>query len=147
MKGYEDLVKLVKEVQTSGILNVDMQKICEYQDMIGHSSDEQLTELARGDYKEAFYRVYDLSYGITETIRFYYSHSAKIEELKYKVSELQADLEDAKKLSEDRFHTCEKFRDKYDDMLTKNNDMHKENERLTAENLTLKAKLYDMMTA
>ena len=40
MKQYEDLVKLVKRVQATGGMDTDEASVCDYQDMIGHSSDE-----------------------------------------------------------------------------------------------------------
>lgn len=95
MKEYEDFVQLLKEVQGScgHILNCSNESICEYQDMIGHSSEEQLTELANGIYKETFYRVYGLAYGTCEALRFYVKHSEKINEILAKNSDLEADLE------------------------------------------------------
>ena len=82
MKDYKDLVQTIKTIQSSHIMDCTEQAICDYQDMIGHSSIEQLEELANGAFIDTFYKVYGLAYGTGEAIKFYCQHSDKIKSLK-----------------------------------------------------------------
>lgn len=78
MKDYKDLVKLINMTAATGGLDVTNEAICDYQDMIGHSSVEQLHELANGEQKETFYRVYGVAYGTIAAIKFYCENSRKL---------------------------------------------------------------------
>lgn len=154
MKGYNDLVELIKKTQSTGGLFVDDNAVVEYQDMIGHSTEEQLAELANGVYKEAFYRVYGVAYGVIEAIRFHCKHGEKIIDIIRRNDELQADVEDLtdtlkkkdKQISEKQ-ETAEKFRQGYEKALADIKAAQARAEKAEAENIALKAKLYDFMTA
>lgn len=158
MKGYEDLVKLLKQTQATGGLDISTEAICEYQDMIAHSHDDQLEELANGNLKESFYRVYGYAYGTVEAIRFHCRHGRKIIEMISENDSLKADVEDLRVEVQKARETAEKFRDSWEDVAQKaaqqENEFKRqaaeqENEikRQAAEIITLKAKLYDMMQA
>ena len=145
MSGYNDLVALLKRVKAKRGLDTDMESVCNYQDMIGHSTDEELSELANGEYKSEFYWVYSTAYRIEDTLNFYMHHSDKIfelcvqcDDLKCTNEELRAELSAAKKaLSEEQqlYATVNKGKC----------SLEKENVDLKAEIIKLKARLYDLM--
>lgn len=147
MKGYEDLVKLLSRTQATGGLDVSVEAICEYQDMIAHSHDDQLEELANGNLKESFYRVYGYAYGTVEAIRFHCRHGRKILEMIAENDDLKADVEDWKAKVQKAQETTEKFRASWEDLTQKTAQQENEIRRQAAEIITLKAKLYDMMQA
>lgn len=153
MKQYEDLVALLKRVQATGGLDCDQASICDYQDMIGHSSREQLKELANGVYIETFYKVYGLAYGTVEAIRFYTKNSENIETLLYSRDSLQCDLEEEKEKTEKakeeakkNFDTAARMRDEWEKEKTEKENIKKDLEKAQAEIIELKAKLYDLIT-
>jgi hypothetical protein len=94
MKGYNELVKLVNMSAATGGLDVTNEAICEYQDMIGHSSIEQLNELANGPQRETFYRVYGVAYGTIAAIKFYCENSRKLAEIIEEHEEAALDAEE-----------------------------------------------------
>ena len=94
MKGYNELVKLINMSAATGGLDVTNEAICEYQDMIGHSSIEQLNELANGTQKETFYRVYGVAYGTIAAIKFYCENSRKLAEIIEEHEEAALDAEE-----------------------------------------------------
>jgi type II secretory pathway component GspD/PulD (secretin) len=71
---YESLEELLKEVQATRGLDTNIEFITHVQDLIGHSTEDQLYELSK-QYKETFYRVYDEAEGIESTLRFFASYS------------------------------------------------------------------------
>lgn len=152
MKEYKDLLELVKKVQATGGMDTDEKSVCDYQDMIGHSTDEQLRELANGDYKHAFYRIYGCAYGTIGAIQFFTKHSDKLDQILRDRDEAICDRDEA-------LEELEKIKDKISDNLLK---VHKavdamEEEkaaRIKAEKdlqaaqdeiIRLKARLFDMM--
>lgn len=154
MKEYKDLVELLKRVQATGGLDCDNESVCAYQDMIGHSSIEQLEELANGNYKEAFYRVYGLAYGTIEAIRFHCKHGEKIKELFVTIEDYKAEVERGSfLLEEEKKKTLETAKERnelqrqYNEADRERTKLQEVKERLEAENQALKAKLYDLMTA
>lgn len=105
MKDYKDLVKLINMTAATGGLDVTNEAICDYQDMIGHSSIEQLHELANGKQKETFYRVYGVAYGTIEAIKFYCENSRKLAEIIEEHDEARLDAEErADKAEEEAKH-------------------------------------------
>lgn len=153
MKGYEDLVKLLKHVQATHGFDTDEKTVCEYQDMIGHSSDEQLTELANGAYKESFYRIYGCAYGTIEAIKFFGKHSEKILAMLDENANLKCDLEIAEDKAKKNFDLAEKNRQSWIEEKNRANnaeyqitEKEKEITALQDEIKTLKAKLYDLIT-
>lgn len=153
MKQYEDLVALLKKVQTTGGLDCDQASICDYQDMIGHSTQEQLKELSNGVYISTFYRVYGLAYGTTEAIKFYMQNSDKVYNLMLDRDSLKCDLEEmtdkydhAMLEVKKNFDTAARMRDEWEKEKTEKENVKKDLEKAQAEIIELKAKLYDLMT-
>lgn len=154
MKGYEDLLKTVKAVQSSGIMEITEQAILDYQDMIGHSTEEQLDELSKGTYKEAFYRVYGAAAGVIEAIRYYRRHSPAILEDQERIADLESVRDNLLKHNksmekevEDWKDRTEKCRKAWEDAEKEKIELAKRIDELEAKNQELKAKLYDLMTA
>lgn len=154
MKGYEDLVKLVKHVAATGGLDCDEKSICDYQDMIGHSSIEQLQELSNGTYQHAYYRVYGAAAGVIEAIKFYCQNSEKIMEILKERDGLLCDVEDLREDLQKKQDTAEKFHIGFLEAKKETETVKKDLEAAQAEISqrdeeirNLKAKLYDLMTA
>ena len=145
MKGYIDLVKLLKEVKATNAIDTNIEKICEYQDMIGHSAEEELAELANGNYKSEFYRVYALSYRIEDTIRFYRKHDNTILEM----IEENEQLEDDNKVLEQKLVESKSRLDETERKLIEERNKNSLNaveiDNLKAEIIKLKARLYDLI--
>lgn len=153
MKDYNDLVELLKRVQATGGLDCDIDSVCEYQDMIGHSSEEQLADLANGKYSRVFYRVYCEAYNVHQTIEFYCKHGKFFRKLQENLADAKADVEKYEVLmngAKNRADSLEALNKRLTDDLA---GMQKKSdaddamiETLNAEIIQLKAKLYDMMT-
>lgn len=145
MKGYEELVKLLNRVQATGGLDVDEKSICEYQDMIGHSTQDQLRELANGNLKESFYRVYGHSYGTVEAIRFFTQNSNKMYDLLLERDGLKADLEIANKdIDKYMLESSKNYKAMIQERQEKEqaqDDLKKAQEEI----IRLKARLFDLM--
>lgn len=153
MKNYEDLVELLKKVQATGGLDCDQASVCNYQDMIGHSTADQLRELANGVYSGAFYRVYGISYGTLESIKFYMQNSDKVYNILLERDGLKCDLEEEKEKTEKAKKEAAKnadlmckARDEWEKEKTEKEKAQKELEKAQAEIIELKAKLYDLIT-
>lgn len=154
MKGYEDLVKTLKHIQSSHVMDCTPEAVCEYQDMIGTSTLEQVHDLANGIYKNTFYKVYDLAYGTEATIRFYLDNSDKIARIMIEKAEQEAEieklnflLEEQKKDTEAQKKIKEEAQSEYAKVAQENMKQASEIESLKAEMQALKARLYDLMTA
>lgn len=153
MLGYEDLVKTLKEVQATGIMDTKTETVCNYQDMIGHSTVGQLRELATGQHKETFYRVYCQACGVIETLRFYFENSEAITAYREQIADQEAEIESL----HGRLDTAEEIRDHFieehgnacREWASASAEIKKrdaEIEALKREAIELKARLYDMMT-
>lgn len=147
MKGYKELLELLKKTQASGSLDISNAAICDYQDMIAHSDEDQLSELANGNLKESFYRVYGYAFGTVEAIRFHCKHGNKIQDMIYENSELKAEAEDLKAKLKSAQETAENFREYWHDENQKTITQKMTIEKQEREIIELKAKLYDMMQA
>lgn len=145
MKGHEELVKLLNKVQATGGLDVDEKSICDYQDMIGHSTQEQLRKLANGNLKESFYRVYGHSYGTVEAIRFFTQNSNKMYDLLSERDGLKADLEIANKdIDKYMLESSKNFKAMMQERQEKEqaqDDLKKAQDEI----IRLKARLFDLM--
>jgi predicted transcriptional regulator len=153
MKQSEDLVALLKKVQTTGGLDCDQASVCDYQDMIGHSTQEQLKDLSNDVYIRAFYRVYGLAYGTTEAIKFYMQNSDKVYNILLERDGLKCDLEEmtdkydhAMLEVKKNFDTAARMRDEWEKEKTEKENIKKDLEKAQAEIIELKAKLYDLIT-
>ncbi len=65
--------------------------VCHYQDVFGHSCEEDLEKAAESEYKEVFFRLYDEAYGTVQMISFYSKHSKYCRELRERVDDLEAE--------------------------------------------------------
>lgn len=146
MKNYNDLVELLKKVQATGGLDLDQASICDYQDMIGHSSIEQLEELANGNYKESFYRIYDAAYGTMETLRFYINHGEKIQAIIEECEYWQEQTKEAEEKARSNFQSFEKYLNLHSKEKARNDGLKSVIKAKDQEIIELKAKLYDLMT-
>lgn len=158
MKGYKELVELLKKTQSSGMLDISNEAVCEYQDMIAHSNEDQLSELANGTLKESFYRVYGYAYGTVEAIRFHCKHGRKIQEMICENEDMKESIEllttklkkaeeKAKKAEEKAVETAEKFRELWHKADQEKTQLECDVVNQRQEIIELKAKLYDMMQA
>lgn len=145
MKDYNDLVKLINRVNATNGINTDEASVCDYQDMIGHSTEEQLTELANDDKtRRAFYWIYSLCYRVDDLLAFYIKHDDNIYKLRLERDTLLNDkemLQDNCKIYERSINDLE---DDLHEEKTKRETAERENEELKAEIIKLKAKLYDL---
>lgn len=150
---YNNLEELLKEVQATRGIDTSIEFITHVQDLIGHSTSEELHDLSR-QYKETFYRVYDEAEGIEATIRFYKFHSAWTEDLQTRLAEAEADRDKFEFMYDNLKETLETTTTDFQDLQQRNKDNLKELvnkqqeiDELKKELTTLKAKLYDLMTA
>jgi len=150
---YESLEELLREVKATGGLDTDIDFIVHVQDLIGHSSLEDLDRLSH-EYKETFYRVYDEAEGIQATIKFFAEYSNFSVKLREELAEAEADRDKLQHLyNEERKSSLEFARERNEKeaenirITAEANDLRRENEALKAEMIALKARLYDLMTA
>ena len=137
---YEGLYHLLRRCVHGH--DTDIDSVCHYQDVFGHSCEEDLEKAAEGEYKEVFYRLYDEAYGTVQMINFYSKHSAYVRNLRERVEDLECDVEEAKAETE-RQRELKKSRD--NDLA----DAAKRIEELKAENRKLvddNAKIADAVT-
>jgi chromosome segregation ATPase len=150
---YESLEELLKEVQATRGLNTNIEFITHVQDLIGHSTEDQLYELSK-QYKETFYRVYDEAEGIESTLRFFASYSKFSENLQTQLAEAEADRDKYHALWKVEKETAERHAEsmQQDEKEIKKLKLKATEDQTTIDQLqkeltTLKAKLYDLMTA
>lgn len=153
MKKYNSLEELLREVQATRVLDTSLDFITHVQDLIGHSTTEELEALAF-EYKENFYRVYDEAQGIESTLRFfatfsnfaenardveadrdkyialYNSQKSEMEKLKDENIQLKSELENVQRKAEELEERVDNQKETYE-----------------AEIKSLKSKLYDYITA
>ena len=96
------LEELLKEVARTGVIDISTtDKVVEYQDLIGHSTVQELRELANtGTLRDSFYRVYDVAYGIVATINFYTKNDDRVVQLTEIIADQEAETEKGSKLIE-----------------------------------------------
>lgn len=153
MWGNKELVELIKKVNATGGLDLDLESICNYQDAIGHSTPEELHDLATNKQtSEAFYRVYQAAAGTINTIRFYFENSNAVNELRERNMDLETEIEDLQhnyetmKNSRNHWMTCYDEKSKeLSEIENKKNEALLKASQLEEENIRLKAKLYDLM--
>jgi hypothetical protein len=150
---YESLEELLKEVQATRGLDTNIEFITHVQDLIGHSTANQLYELSK-QYKETFYRVYDEAEGIESTLRFFASYSKFSEDLQIQLTDAEADRDKYQHLYKTEKESREldlkelqELRGIHNKNLTELVNKQIEVDELKKELTTLKAKLYDLMTA
>lgn len=163
MKGYNELVKLVNMSAATGGLDVTNEAICEYQDMIGHSSIEQLNELANGPQKETFYRVYGVAYGTIAAIKFYCENSKHLAGIIEEHDEARIDAEEqaarmertAQQWKEDSERWEARYNEQFERreeaekagcrIIDEKSELQKQLEEAQREIVELKVKLFDLM--
>lgn len=138
--------------------DTDIESVCHYQDVFGHSCIEDLEKAAEGDYKETFYRLYDCAYGTVQMISFYANHSAWSRKLNDTIDDLQCTVEEQKteieKLRQERKSRdndiCEGAK-RIEELKAENRKLIEENAKiadtvtkLAQEAIRLKAMLWDM---
>ena len=140
MKDYKDLVKLINRTTATGGMEVTDEAICDYQDMIGHSSIEQLHELANGKQKETFYRVYGVAYGTIAAIKFYCENSRKLAGIIEEHDEARLDAEEE---AERQKEAAERWEARYNEQFARREDAEASGCRLIDKNATLAKELED----
>ena len=150
---YENLEELLKEVQATRGLDTNIEFITHVQDLIGHSTIDELHDLS-WQYKETFYRVYDEAEGVEATMRFFAEHSRFSLNLQEQLADAEADrdkyqhLYKTEKESRDLdLKELQELRGRHNKNLTELVNKQREVDELRKELITLKAKLYDLMTA
>ena len=151
---FEDLKETIKTIQASHVMDCTQPATIRYQDMIGHSSFEQLEELANTDvYRETFYRVYGTAYGTVEAIKFYMKHSDKVKAILEEKADLEAERDGLIETDRNRTAYIEEQNAKNiqisSELRAEQRKAQEAAERvaaLEAENQALKAKLYDLIT-
>lgn len=92
-KTIRELVNRVAS-ESGHLLPLNNEAVITYQDLIGHATEEENTELCNDPaLNETWYRIYGVAYGTTAAIKWYLNHSNKI-------AEMQADLEYYKREAE-----------------------------------------------
>lgn len=154
MKEYKTFEELVKEATARKSFDADLESILHYQDLIGHSTYEDLQELANGDYKEMFYTLFALAEGATAAIKFYAQYSNYCTNLRYDREETAAMLEEKQAAYEKIQVEKNEANEKLAAALLETNKVEKElkaekerTEAQATEIQALKAKLYDLITA
>jgi chromosome segregation ATPase len=150
---YETLTELLKEVKATRSLDTNIDFIVHVQDLIGHSTENDLYELSK-EYKETFYRVYDEAEGIEASLRFFASYSNFSEKLQNDLADAEADRDkynELLKMEKEKSLQISKERNEAQAENARINksicNLEAENEALKNELTALKAKLYDMITA
>lgn len=138
MKDYKDLVKLVNMSAATGGLDITNEAICEYQDMIGHSSIEQLNDLANGPQKETFYRVYGVAYGTIAAIKFYCENSKRLAEIIEEHDEARLDAEEE---AERQKEAAERWEARYNEQFERREEAEKAGLRIIDEKSELQTQL------
>lgn len=83
MYGYNELVELIDRTNATNGLDTNIEAVCNYQDMIGHSSREQLAELANDENRRrSFYWIYSTAYRFDDVINFYIRNDRKLCDLR-----------------------------------------------------------------
>ena len=149
---YNTLEELLKEVKATKSLNTDIDFIVHVQDLIGHSTENDLYKLSK-EYKETFYWIYDEAEGIESTLKFFAAYSKFSEKLNEQLAEAEADRDknaELLKLEKENSLNYAKQRNELEDKNKKilSNCCHLESENAVLKNeiIQLKAQLYDLMT-
>lgn len=147
MKNYNDLVKLIADVNAHNTIATDAASVCDMQDMIAHSTDEQLTELANDDKTRfAFYWIYSIAYRVDTVLTFYAKHDEKIYNMRLENATLLNDKEELQGYCKTYEQSINDLEDDLHEEKAKREKAERENEQMKAEIIALKAKLYDLMT-
>lgn len=135
------------------LLPNDEEAIVVYQDLIGHATEVENSNLANEPaLMETFYRIYGVAYGTVAAIKFYMDHSDRVYNLRAELEDYKEELEEVRtrlKNSEERAKFWEDKSNEYKEELGKRQHTLDETcmtvEMLRKESMELKAKLYDML--
>lgn len=149
-----NLQELVNITAATHGLNTDIESITIMQDIIGHTSIDEVANIANGPHKETFYWIYGECYGTVEAIKYYLNNSEALENricdrIDEAVSEernkaekkLQDSKDECLKMCDSRNEYRRKFAEasgKLDNAELKIADME-------AEIIKLKAMIFDLM--
>ena len=76
-----NLQELVNITAATHGLNTDIESITIMQDIIGHTSIDEVANIANGPHKETFYWIYGECYGTVEAIKYYVNNSEALENM------------------------------------------------------------------
>ena len=149
-------MKTIKELcneiaMNKGIMKTDNDAILEYQDIIGHSSEQENEEVSNGVLAEIFYRVFGEAYGTVAAIKYYMTHSDRVYDMQYNLGEAEAKAEKYEKriaelektYSEKAKECCEletKLRETQQNLTVKERNLISKEDEI----IKLKAILWDM---
>ena len=142
--------EMVREIRMHG-LSIDTEDLCRVQDIVGHSTEEQLTDLAANtDTRGAFYMMLFDIWNYEDAARFWNLHTnpehKELEQLRKTSKEQAAAI---KELTERNARTKEErdaSREAFNDKAALVNQLQKEAEEMQLEIMRLKAQLYDYMS-
>lgn len=141
--------------------DTDIESICHYQDVFGHSCEEDHEKAAEGEYKETFYRLYQEAYGTIAVINFDRKHSVYCRNLRDQIEALESDIDDHLEVEKDLRQKIQSRDKDIADAAAKLTELYRENDTLKKEKyalaeavakcgneiVRLKAQLFDTMEA
>lgn len=138
--------------ESGHLLDLHDESVTVYQDLIGHATEEENTELCNDPaLNETWYRIYGVAYGTTAAIKWYLNHSNKIaemqfdlEEYKAKASKLEEELKDAKERAGAQKANAENLNSQLYECKRDMEGTLKALEEKDKEIVVLKARLYDL---
>lgn len=140
--------ELINFINANGgaMIATDVESVCMYQDIIGHSTIEENADASNGENKELFYRIYGIAYGTVAAIKFHCQYSNKICELIDTKNDFEAalDIKTAEVIQANK-----KISELIDEKNKLSFELADANNRLKGYENTvkeLKVKLYDLMT-
>ena len=144
--------ELVSRVASTGGFDTDTESIVQYQDIIGHATEEENHELANTpQLMESFYRIYGCAYGTVAAIKFYLDNSDRICNLRTELDAVKGCYENQKNATEVQKERAEDYKAKLEKAeeniktLEGEVEFQKKINSVNADEITrLKAKLYDL---
>lgn len=139
--------------ESGHLLDLHDEAVTAYQDLIGHATEEENTELCNDPaVNETWYRIYGVAYGTTAAIKWYLNHSNKIaemqcdlEEYKAKAAKLEEELKDAKERAGIQKANAETLNSQLYECKRDMEGTLKALEEKDKEIVVLKARLYDLL--
>ena len=156
LEQIETAAELVTLVSWQGV-STKQEDICKMQDIIGHSTIEELDRLANftGDKsgkmgtQSYFYHILSVIWRWDDLIEFWNKHTnpehKQLEEANELLMKCEKELKFANEILEKKNKDGEDFRKRYCELLDKSMDQEKAIAAKDREIMELKAKLYDMM--
>ena len=156
-----NLQELVNITAATHGLNTDIESITIMQDIIGHTSIDEVANIANGPHKETFYWIYGECYGTVEAIKYYVNNSETLEnricdrideavsEERNKAEEDQKSGKEEPNHSKDEYlKMCDsrnEYRRKFAEASGKLDNAELKIADMEAEIIKLKAMLFDLM--